>query len=62
MAELLRLEGVHAGYGEGTVLDACSLSVAEGEAVALLGRNGVGKSVHLAVQHCLQGLILLNTK
>ena len=48
MAELLRLEGVHAGYGEGTVLDACSLSVAEGEAVALLGRNGVGKSTLLA--------------
>ena len=48
MAELLRLDGVHAGYGEATVLDECSLTLAEGEAVALLGRNGVGKSTLLA--------------
>ncbi len=42
------MDGVHAGYGEATVLDACSFSLAEGEAVSLLGRNGVGKSTLLA--------------
>ena len=48
MAELLALEQLFAGYGEGTVLDACSFSMAEGESLALLGRNGVGKSTLLA--------------
>ena len=48
MAELLVLDQVSAGYGEATVLDACSFSLAEGESLALLGRNGVGKSTLLA--------------
>jgi len=48
MAELLALEQVYAGYGEATVLDACSFAMAESESVALLGRNGVGKSTLLA--------------
>ncbi|WP_316225352.1 branched-chain amino acid ABC transporter ATP-binding protein/permease [Bradyrhizobium sp. SZCCHNS3052] len=44
---LLRLEGVRAGYGGGTVLDGLDLAVRPGEVVALLGRNGVGKTTAL---------------
>jgi branched-chain amino acid transport system ATP-binding protein len=44
MAELLRLENVIAGYGEARVLDRLSLSLDEGKALALLGRNGTGKT------------------
>jgi branched-chain amino acid transport system ATP-binding protein len=47
-AELLRLEGITAGYGESVVVEDTSLAIGEGEAVALLGRNGVGKSTLLA--------------
>ena len=43
-AELLRLAGVTAGYGATMVLRDVSLSVAAGEIVALLGRNGVGNT------------------
>ena len=48
MAELLTLERVSAGYGESVVLDDCSLVLHEGESMALLGRNGVGKTTLLA--------------
>ena len=41
---MLRLENMSAGYSNATVLDDCSLSMSEHESVALLGRNGVGKS------------------
>ena len=41
---MLTLENVFAGYGEAIVLDDCSLTMREGESLALLGRNGVGKS------------------
>jgi branched-chain amino acid transport system ATP-binding protein len=44
MAELLRLEGVSAGYGEAVVLHDVSLSLGEGQTLALLGRNGTGKT------------------
>ena len=46
-AELLRLAGVTAGYGATMVLRDVSLSVGVGEVVALLGRNGVGKTTLL---------------
>ena len=44
MAELLRLEGISAGYGEAVVLSDISLSVGAGQSLALLGRNGMGKT------------------
>jgi branched-chain amino acid transport system ATP-binding protein len=44
MSELLRVEGLSAGYGEAVVLNDVSLSLGEGETLALLGRNGTGKT------------------
>ena len=41
---LLELRDVRAGYGDAVVLDGVSLSVAENGSLAVLGRNGVGKS------------------
>jgi branched-chain amino acid transport system ATP-binding protein len=48
MSELLRLEHVTAGYGGSIVIDDVSMTIAPGESLALLGRNGVGKSTLLA--------------
>jgi branched-chain amino acid transport system ATP-binding protein len=48
MAELLALEGVWAGYGNATVLEDISFTLAQGASMALLGRNGMGKSTLLA--------------
>ncbi|OGB11046.1 MAG: ABC transporter ATP-binding protein [Burkholderiales bacterium RIFCSPHIGHO2_12_FULL_61_11] len=47
MSEMLSLENVVAGYGEAKVLDGCTLSLHDGESLAVLGRNGVGKSTLL---------------
>ncbi len=44
----LRLQGVRAGYGETVVLEDISFDVPERGALALLGRNGVGKTTLLA--------------
>ncbi len=44
---LLEVRGVSAGYGPITVLFDVSLTVNPGEAVALLGRNGTGKTTTL---------------
>src|ERR1700685_3824571 len=44
MRELLRIENLSAGYGEAVVLSNVSLNLAEGQALALLGRNGMGKT------------------
>src|SRR5215467_6279088 len=44
MAELLAIERLTAGYGEAVVLSNVSLSIAEGQSLALLGRNGMGKT------------------
>lgn len=47
MPELLRLDGVRAGYGEAQVLDGVSLILEPGKSLALLGRNGTGKTTLL---------------
>jgi branched-chain amino acid transport system ATP-binding protein len=44
MPDLLSLDHLSAGYGEAVVLSGISLSLAEGRALALLGRNGMGKT------------------
>ena len=44
---LLELKGVRAGYGEAVVLDDVSLEVPRNGSLAVLGRNGVGKSTLL---------------
>jgi len=44
---LLRIENLHTYYDDSHVLDGINLEVARGEMVAILGRNGVGKSTTL---------------
>src|SRR2546430_17344630 len=44
MPELLTIERLSAGYGEAVVLNAISLTLAEGQSLALLGRNGMAKT------------------
>ncbi|MEQ8228780.1 MAG: ABC transporter ATP-binding protein [Rhodospirillales bacterium] len=44
---MLELNAVHAHYGKVHVLQGASMSVGQGEAVGLLGRNGVGKTTTL---------------
>ncbi len=41
---MLTVNQIHAYYGDSHILQGVSLEVKEGEAVALLGRNGVGKT------------------
>lgn len=44
---LLQVEGLNAWYGAAHILHGVSLSVGRGEVVALMGRNGAGKSTTL---------------
>ena len=44
MPDLLTIERLSAGYGEAVVLNEISLTLAEGQSLALLGRNGMGKT------------------
>jgi len=61
---VLELNDVTAGYGQTQVLNHVSLSVAKGERLAIIGRNGVGKSTLLNTCMGLTdlhgGAILLN--
>jgi branched-chain amino acid transport system ATP-binding protein len=57
MAELLALDKVTAGYGESIVLEDVSFTMNEGDSLALLGRNGVGKTSLLVT---LMGLTRLH--
>ena len=62
MTELLRVDGLCAGYGEAVILDDISFSLAEADSLALLGRNGMGKTTLLATlmgaTHCHRGSIM----
>ena len=44
MTEILRIENLRAGYGEAVVLHDLSLTLEQGQSLALLGRNGMGKT------------------
>ncbi|GAA1516144.1 ABC transporter ATP-binding protein [Dactylosporangium maewongense] len=50
----LTIEGLHAGYGGGTVLHGVDLTVPEGTALAVLGMNGAGKTT---LVHTIAGLV-----
>lgn len=47
MTTLLDVRGLNAWYGESHILHGVDLTVAEGETVTILGRNGVGKTTTL---------------
>jgi len=47
MGELLTLSGLAAGYGEAVVISGISLTLREGRSLAVLGRNGTGKTTLL---------------
>ena len=47
-ATALRLEGVHAFYGDSHVLHDVSFALEEGRVLALLGRNGAGKTTSIS--------------
>lgn len=57
MAELLAVDNVTSGYGESIVLEGVSVTMQEGDSLALLGRNGVGKTTLLIT---LMGLTRLH--
>jgi len=48
MPDALQLSGVRAGYGETIILEDVSLTLPERGSLAVLGRNGVGKTTLLA--------------
>jgi len=54
MNALLEVAGLRAGYGQAQVLFGVDFSMAEGEVVTLLGRNGMGRSTAIK---CLFGLL-----
>lgn len=64
MPDLLTIEGLRAGYGEAVVLNDISLSIAHGQSLALLGRNGMGKTTLVnsivGVTRYLGGTIILD--
>ena len=54
---MLALRDVHSGYGSAEVLFGVNLEIGEGEMLALLGRNGMGKSTLIRT---ILGLTALN--
>ena len=54
MTQLLRIEGVVAGYGRGDILNGVDLELEQGSVTCLVGPNGAGKSTVLRV---LSGLL-----
>jgi branched-chain amino acid transport system ATP-binding protein len=66
MAELLVVKGLSAGYGRAVVLSDISFRLGEGEALAVLGRNGMGKTTLIdslvGVTHRFAGSIALGSR
>src|ERR1700761_5535812 len=64
MPDLLKLEALRAGYGEAVVLPNMSLTLPEGQVLALLGRNGTGKTTLInsivGINRRFAGTITLN--
>lgn len=58
---MFKVEGVNAGYGKVTIIRDISLEVSRGDVVAVIGRNGVGKSTLMktimGLQKCTAGQI-----
>ncbi|MGJ3507603.1 ABC transporter ATP-binding protein [Enemella sp. A6] len=54
MTTILKATGLESGYGDATVLHGVNLSLEQGEALAILGRNGMGKSTLI---NTLMGLV-----
>ncbi len=44
---MLVVEGIQAGYGKSKILNGISINISEGQKLAILGRNGVGKTTLL---------------
>ena len=57
MSELLQVDDLTAGYGDAIVLESLSFALAPGDSMALLGRNGMGKTTLLST---LMGLTKLH--
>ncbi|MBT4219794.1 MAG: ATP-binding cassette domain-containing protein, partial [Rhodospirillaceae bacterium] len=51
---MLKISNLHARYGSSHILHGIDLTVGAGECVALLGRNGMGKTTLI---RCLFGLL-----
>ena len=47
MAELLQVRGLRSGYGEAVVVQGVDLDLPKGQSLALLGRNGTGKTTFM---------------
>jgi branched-chain amino acid transport system ATP-binding protein len=66
MADLLAIQNLRAGYGEAVVLPDLTLSLPEGQVLALLGRNGTGKTTLInsivGVTRRFSGTIFLNSR
>src|SRR3954447_10500015 len=64
MGELLCIENLRAGYGEAVVLPSMSLRLPESQVLALLGRNGTGKTTLInsivGITRCFGGVITLD--
>lgn len=64
--EILRLENVTVGYGSQRIVSSINASISENELVAVLGKNGVGKSTLinsiLGFQKILNGSILIENQ
>lgn len=64
--EILRLENVTVGYGSQKIVSSINASISENELVAVLGKNGVGKSTLinsiLGFQKTLNGSILIENQ